>query len=1382
MKKIYLYRSGFLRIVFLLILLAIIPKVRLTAQLKFKHITIDEGLSQNSVLCMVQDREGYIWIGTEDGLNRYDGYEFRYYKHDARTPKTVSNSIINAIAEDKHGNLWIGTADGLNRLDKKSGTFTRIKITSEQALLQNRDFINSLFLDTADNLWIGTIEGLKCYSLKSGQLTTFSLQPGNTGINTDNRPQAIFKDSEGQLWVGTTSGLFLYNPANGRPLKLPPSLERLQKDYIRVIKQDSEKRIWFGSETRGVFVYDPADQSCVNFTRGRFSANGISGNTIRDIFFKSEKEVWLGTPEGLGILNATTGKYSIQAYNSADEQGISHNSIRNFLKDNAGNIWLGTYAGGINVYYPDNLKFNLIPAKSKYGSGLTHPVVSSILEDESHNFWIGTEGGGLNYYNEKQSLFSSYRVPSPFLNSNNIKSLAWKNNYSIWVGTYNGLNLFNIINKTFTKYSAGDDRLLGSDQIYALVNTPDGLWIGTNGGGLRFLDHSGSIQIYRYNPKDPNSLSSNNINVMIQDPLNNLWIGTQKGLNYFDTRSKKCIRYYNIPGERQSLSNNSVLSLYADSRHRIWIGTEGGGLNLLDPKANRFYAVTEADGIGNDVIHAINEDANGNIWVSSNKGLSRIKLNKLYGPFASSDIEVLNYIAADGLQSNQFSTGAGFRSQNGTLYFGGINGISWFDPDDIIMNTRKPAIVFTDIRIRNKKGNQTDDQFLSGDNLLALPYDHGSVIFRFAALNFITPEKNKYAYRLQGLENDEGWHYVDARQRLATYTNLSPGTYYFRVKASNNDGIWNTNEKVIKIIVSPPFWKTWWAYLIYLFIIGGLLYLFYHYSLKTARLKSALQFEHLNHEKDMELAQQKINFFTNISHEIKTPLTLILTPLEKIIRSGRNSKIKSQLQLIQRNGERLSRLVNQLLDFRKLESGKMTLRNTENDLVEFLKEICLLFEGLASQRNITVQFESSYNVLLLWFDAEKLERVLYNLLSNAVKFGRDKGTITVRLKPDSNAPGFVCIEVEDDGIGIDKENQFHLFDGFQTNQDKNINSTGTGIGLAYSKGLVELLGGTISVSSRLAEEGRPGYTCLTVKLPVQKEYLIIDTPNDTFREDLFYRENRVDEELAFTDHQNNSEYAEKQIMLVVEDNNDLLLFMADTFSKKFIVYTAGNGKEGMLRLKEIQPDIIISDVMLPEMDGITFCKKVKADFRTSHIPFILLTARTPVMYKIEGYETGADDYITKPFSLELLEVRIDNLIASRKELAQHFKTTLLTSPQIAITSPDDAFLAKVMAFIEDNVTEPVLNVEQLAKELCMSRGALYRKVKALTGQTTIELIRGIRIKIAARLLLQKTMNINEVVYSVGFTDADYFRKCFKEQFGVTPREYMNQKNTERIEE
>ncbi|MFD1628776.1 hybrid sensor histidine kinase/response regulator transcription factor [Pseudopedobacter beijingensis] len=1336
----------------------VVPQVSV-AQLKFKHLTINEGLSQNVVLCMLQDREGYIWMGTEDGLNRYDGYEFKHYKH-SDDENSISNSFINGIVEDKNGNFWIATADGLNLYDKHTDRFTRIETISKESRKLNRDFINSILLD-GENLWIGTIEGVKRYHISEKKIFQITANVKRQAINLDNRTQGIFKDGKGTLWVGTTGGLQCYEAISGKPIHLPQSLALLENLYVRVIKKDLFGRLWLGSESNGVFIYDSKKDECISCNAQNSILPGV---TIRDVFFRSKDEVWIGTIQGLNVRTSTAVKN--YAYRPEDDMGLNHNSIRCILGDRAGNVWLGTYSGGVNVYYKDGRKFQLITERSSNRDGLNHPVVSSMVEDDKHNLWIGTEGGGLNFYDATKGFFQTYKVNElKSIPDNIIKSVIRADDKHLWIGTYNGLRLFNVVSRTFTGYPQVSDKAVnGSKQIYALLRVDSGLWIGTNGGGLRFLSKEGELKVFSYHPKDPHSISSNNINAVVPDKKGNLWVATQKGLNYFDTKTQKSKPFYLNSKDKRSLSNNLVFSVFVDSRERVWVGTDGGGLNVF--QNNKFYRITEEQGIGNNVVHAINEDNEGNIWISTNKGLSRIFLKTVH--FSYDNLKISNYSIEDGLQSNQFATGATIRTQDGTLYFGGIKGITSFYPSEIKTNLLKPDIVFTDILIRDKKLVDSKEGQREKD-VIVLTYDHGSITFKFSALNFLVPQKNKYAYRLEGLSNDEDWHYVNADQRLATYTNLAAGTYYFRLKAANNDEVWNNQEKVIKIQVLPPFWKTWWAYLIYFVIVVVILYLFYYYSLKTAKLKNELYFEHLSHVKDQELAEQKINFFTNISHEIKTPLTLILSPLDSIIKTSRsNNKVKPQLLLMQRNGERLNRLINQLLDFRKFESGHMLAKNTENDLVKFLEEICVVFESHAAQQNIKLVFQSDYHQLFLWYDEDKLEKIMYNLLSNAVKFSTAGGEIKVRLRKKESDNKFIGIDVEDNGIGITQNQLDSIFDQFQYNDDNNRNSTGTGIGLAFSRGLAELLGGTLTVQSKARTGKRSGYTCFTINLPLIEEGYANEIKENVNVEEEEYVE-LIDAPME----------AKKKVqgnltLLIVEDNVDLLGFMLSSFSDRFMVHTATNGKEALEKLTAISPDLIISDVMMPEMNGIEFCKRVKADALISHIPLILLTARTPAMYKIEGFEIGADDYITKPFHIDVLEARIINLIESRKKIIAKYKTEMALQPQnVDITSPDEVFLSKIMMFIENNLSEPGLNVEDMAKEVGMARSALYRKIKSMTGKTAIEFIRSVRIKRAGQMLKQKKLTVKEVVYSVGFTDMDYFRKCFKEEFGMTPRDYVN---------
>lgn len=1378
------FYSRMYRVLFIAVLLFGIPIQAIAQATKavFKHLTINEGLSQNTVYSILQDHEGYIWIGTTDGLNKYDGYDFTIYKHDINDKNSLTNSQINALLEDKKGDLWIGTADGINFYDRKRDLFTHIYTLSKRSSETN-DYITAILQDKKGNIWVSTYDGLKLYD--AATKTFIKYQSGDETDMQSKKVQTIFEAGNDVLWVGTNKNLKLFDINTRRYITIPPVLANnglLKNSGIRSIKKDKKGTYWIGTEVAGVFNYDPVAQTCVNYRQENGNANSLLSDIVRDIFIVNSGEVWIGTRDGLSVLK--DGRFRNYQYDKYDPDALSHNSVRYIMQDRSGNVWVGTFAGGVNIFYAGSNNFVHLGEQIGASPGLSHRVVSSILSNGNGTFWVGTEGGGLNYVDRKNNQYKAFPIldKGKQLKSNNVKSLAKDDQGNIWVGAYDGLAYFNVKTSSLSIYrSLNNYPNPVENQIYALSATADGVWIGTNGAGLQFMDKSGNITNYIHNSKDAGSISSNSVSSILKDVKGDgYWIGTQQGLNYLDLRSQKFTQYKHTDGDKYSLNYNSVLTVFCDAQQRLWLGTEGGGLSYFDQKTHKFYPIASQQGLSNSVVHAINQDKAGNLWVSSNKGLVRISFKRFGVPFNSSDLSISNYTITDGLQSNQFSSNATAADANGELLFGGINGISYFDPTKIEVNKFKPPVVFTDFLIRNKTVSLTDEGSpltaqVNETGQITLTHDQGFISFKFAALNFINPEKNQYAYKMEGFKGDDDWHYV-GDQRMATYTNLNAGTYYFKVKAANNDGIWNDQSRSIKLIVLPPWWKTWWAYLLYASCIGGLLYTFYYYSFKTERLKNELLFEQLSHEKDQELSQRKLTFFTNISHEIKTPLTLILAPLEKLVSMNEgNNKIQNQLMLMQRNGERLIRLINQLLDFRKFESGNMALQAAEGNIVRFVNEVFIAFESYAVSKNITFGFDSKAEDIRVYYDRDKLEKILYNLLSNALKFTPEGGKITVSVKADDKN---VVIGVEDNGPGIPEEDQGKIFELFNHFNYSRNSIHGTGIGLAFSKGLVELHHGELSVQSRVATDTENGYTCFTVKLPLGKSHL---KPEDIDRE--------------FKDSENISQYhslgvnleqplintaepvadtADKPIMLIVEDNPEVLNFVASTFAAKYNVHKAGDGQKGWQMAAEIIPDIIISDVMMPNMNGIELCNKVKSDIRTSHIPIILLSARTPLIFKIEGLETGADDYITKPFSVNVLEARVSNLVASRKKLRDRYRQEITLQPtNVAITSPDEKFLTKVMKFIEDNISEPNLTVEELGKEIGMSRVTLYRKIKALTNQTAIEFIRGVRIKRAAQLLEQNKFNVSEISYMVGFMDVDYFRKCFKEQFGHTPKEYMH---------
>ena len=1357
---------------------------------KFKHLTIDNGLSQNTVYCTLQDRTGYIWVATEEGLNRYDGHEFKTFQADAAVAHSLSNDQVNTLYEDAQGTLWVGTKNGLNRYRADSEDFVSYLVAGSQTTYKTA-FITAILQDQHGIMWVGTNDGLKRFDPKRGTFAPVKTAeiPGTTPQSR--RIHMLFEDRGHTLWVAVGKDLACLDPVSHQLTSLPAALvaqPNWGQSYVRAVWQDALGNYWIGTEGQGVFRYDPIAKTCRNYHHQKQIAQSLSNNYIRALYEARPGVMWVGTRDGLNILEVSANRFTQYRSDPDIPTSLGHSSIRSIMRDKAGSIWVGTFAGGVDVLEPSYGNFTSIGEKRGGQPGLSSRVVSAVLEDSVSNLWIGTEGGGLNWYDQRTGQFRAFQLKDTSdLGKNNVKSLAFRPDGKLWVGTLHGLQLFNPKTRQFQSYPvAGKPQGLDDQEVTALCATSQGVWVGLNGGGLGFLSEQGRLRMFHNVSGQAATLSADNITALLALPGGQVWVATVRGLNLYDPRTDRFTVYKYEPKQMGSLSNGFLLSLFQDDEGRLWVGTIHG-LNLFEPKNQLFYPIDEKYGLANASIRAMQADNAGNLWVSTNKGLARIRFSSRQLPFQRSAVSITNYTVADGLLGNQFSFGSA-RGRQGRLYFGNIQGLMAFQPEELVQNRFQPAVVLTGLKIRNQPvipqvlGSPLTKS-IGRTQRLTLTHDQAFITLSYAALNFIIPQNNHYAYKLVGLAGDSSWHYV-GNQLTATYTNLDPGDYEFRVKAANNDGVWSSQQAHLLLQVLPPWYKTWWAYGLYAGVIGGLLYLFYYNSYKTAQLKNELVFEQLNREKDEQLIQQKISFFTNVSHEIKTPLTLILAPLEKLIGVNEgNNKVQHQLMLMQRNGERLILLINQLLNFRQFESGNMQLQASEGDLVRFTREVLAAFEAFAAHHHIRLSLAAVDDRIQLWFDRDKLEKVLYNLLSNALKFTPDGGQVQVGIwvEPGERigTAGTVYLEVADTGMGIAPENLGRIFGQFQHFDAAGVNSQGTGIGLAFAKGLVELHHGQISVDSRLATSTAQGYTRFVVRLPLGNQHLTAAEMLSDYTDSEDIRqyteaensvgfpllEARKAEVLRGQDEQ-------KLVMLVVEDNTDLLTFIATHFQDTFEVLRATNGQEGWNKAVAEVPDIIISDVMMPGMSGVELCSRLKQDARTSHIPVILLTARTALTFRIEGLDTGADDYLTKPFSLRYLEARVWNLLHSRQKLRERYKREVTLQPvNVALTSPDELFLEKAMKFIEANLTESNLSVEELGRAVGMSRVTLYRKIKALTNQSAIEFIRNARLNRAAQLISQQKVTINEVAYLVGFTDVDYFRKCFKEHFGKTPTAY-----------
>lgn len=1334
------------------------------AGVRFSHLGIAQGLPQSSVSCMFQDSKGFIWLGTSQGISRYDGYGFRNFTYDPAHPFSIHSNDPLSIHEDAAGNLLIGSEQGLDVFDARSEKFHRVPAYDGDTEVPYRH-VKALFKDRQGRLWCGSTIGLLRYHEKERRLQReITAKEGKFQLNH------IAEDKAGILWLGGYSGIRRYNPETRRMLPIPESIARnpfYNKSTLQSMKIDSAQNLWIGTAKDGLIVWDHAKDSCENFHSGSGS-RAVSSEMVRAIGFH-DGEAWIGTRHGVYVISGNRADVRNYVVSKNDPWSLSSNSVLSFMKDNAGSVWIGTFSGGASIFHPGNNNFSFISDRTSPLPGLSYRVTSSIVEDRHGRFWIGTEGGGVNYYDREKGVVRHVRVghgPQHTINPQMVKSICLDDQEVLWIATLDGLYTYHTVSGRMQRHPLRQTPLNNLDEVaYSVIADGDRRWIGTKAGLIR-RDANGTLTHYRHRPNDPRSLVFDDINIILRDRAGAIWAGTEAGLACLPPGSDQ---FTNYPLPYDSIYNkDAIIALYEDDGGQIWIGTRNG-LKLLDKQRKTFHTIDVSFGLPSNIVRAIRQDRRGDYWISQDRSITRLVIRKPGGPFAKADVEIRNYPMTSGANANEFLA-ANCMTARGELMFGGSGGVVYFSPEALVSNAVPPPVVLTSFLIKNQpveiggKHSPLREAITYSDHI-TLSHDQAYFTIGFAALNYIKPGSNQYAYTLEGLRGTPEWNFV-GRQQQATYTNLDAGEYVFKVRAANNDGLWNEGYTQLRITVLPPVWKTWYAWLCYVLVSGAILYFCWKYSLKTARLRHELQLQQQSREKDRELAQRKLSFFTHISHEIKTPLTLILAPLDKLVDQEKgNTRVLNQLLLMQRNGERLLRLTDQLLDFRKLEAGHMQLQATEQDAVQLVREVVLSFDAYARQRGVRLTLSAQEPELAAWLDRDKVEKMLYNLISNALKFTPQGGRIRVSVKREGAE---LWLMVEDNGAGISEAHISRIFDMFQHFNAAGQAADGTGIGLAFTKGLVALHHGTISVESTPAADGRPGQTCFLIRLPAGAEAYPArersageEQPDPTVT--------RIPAEAA--DAEENSAGAGKPVMLIVEDNEEMLGFIAGHFRDMYTVYEARDGKEGWRIATSVLPDIVISDVTMPGMSGTDFCRQLKKDERTCHIPVILLTARSPVIFQMEGLETGADDYVTKPFNIGLLQLRAHNLLVSRALLRERYSRDVTLQPlNVAITSADEQFLSKVMRFIDDNIMEPTLNVEQLARDVNLSRITLLRKIKALTNQSTIEFIRTYRLQKAAQLL-QTGHNVTEAAYMVGFSDVDYFRKWFKAQFGATPKEY-----------
>ena len=1358
-------------------------------ELRVDYYTVDKGLSQNQVFCIYQDSKGLLWFGTQDGLNMYDGYNFKVFRHQPGNLSSLLDYAVNTICETDPGIFWIGTRQGMSRLDLRTGKYNHFTNhpDSSNSLVDNNIWL--IAKDSENTLWIATRNGLSRFDPAANKFENFKAGPKDSNTISNNFVFTIVEDNNKNLWIGGRGGLDRYDMKrkkfyNYKLFPENPSSIALNGILTLFIKNDL---LWIGSYS-GLYSLNLKDVDKENIAfRSHLSdenSKNIFGNligrhdrlSVRSLYAGNDNIIWAGT-YGSGLIRYQPETGSINVYTKSDKTGsISEDYIMALFEDKQGVLWIGTSSSGLNKYNRSSERFKTISFRESGGGSAK---VSSITEDRSGNLWVGTESGDIikvtNQFsgNPKLKYYTTEKFLKTYFNKIEIRSIIEDKNGNIWIGSFgNGIYLINPVTDKVNRITqeVNKPNTIANDFIHSIYESSDQLiWIGTGAGGLnKFNPKDQSFTYYKHDPEDDKSISTDEVTAVCEDSEGFIWAGTSiGGLNKMDPGTGQFERFSHDISDIKTISSNRIICLYVDKKNNVWIGTFGGGLNKWISESNSFEYYTTENGLPSNIINSIVEDASGNLWISTDNGISVFKVETN---------SFKNYNYNDGLQGNEFLQGAGFKSKiNENIYFGGANGLNILNPADFRMGSRISEIVFTDFKIFNKSVIPGEESALTTNILYAeevvLSHDQNFFTFEYASLDFNNPDKNQYAFKLEGFNRD--WINT-GNQRFATYTNLDPGEYVFRVKATNSDGIWNDDGVSIRVILLPPWWQTWWAYLLYAVFIVAILYSLRQYEMKRVQLRNELQLKDFEAKKLQEVDQLKSHFFANISHEFRTPLTLILGLLQKFENKSADKNDLEDYGVMKRNAVRLLQLINQLLELSKIEAGKSKLAASENDIVKFIKRIFVSFASYAEQKKIKLLFNSKTinevtdEELNVFLDKDKFEKIISNLISNAVKYTPDGNEIEIRILTQNN---FAEVKVINTGVTISQADLAHLFDRYyKIDRTESNVIDGTGIGLALVKELVEMHKGTISVSSEY------DVTEFTVKIPLGKDHLkadeiIMDAGKEEEVEHLKFLESEVAEELSLTDFRSDVNN-QNDIILVVEDHSDLRKYIKENLTDTYQVIEAPDGKAGLIKATDIIPDLIISDVMMPEMDGYTFCKKIKSNEKTNHIPVILLTAKASTEDKLEGLELGADDYLIKPFNPDELKLRVRNLIKIREQLRQKFTTEMILKPaEVVVPSAQVQFMEKLKNIIENNLEDESFGVDKLSDEMGMSRSQLHRKLKAITNQSTTEFIRNLRLHRAAQLILQDAGSMSEIAYKVGFNSQAYFNKSFQELFGSSPTEY-----------
>ena len=1360
------------KVVLLLFMWGLFPLKSTAQDIRFKHLTNNDGLSQNLVLSIAQDKDGFMWFGTKDGLNKYDGYQFTVFQNEPNNPNSISSNYINELFNDKNGNLWVGTENGiLNIYNNASQSFQRLSIPTDQPKSKNSSEINTIAQDKTDNIWIGTIGNgifkipFLNQKINLNEITQY--HNDNTGKNKlcSNIIKKIFVDDEGIIWIGTDKGLSRMDPRTELissfyfDIKHPNELGGDTDFSISAISKADNNNLWLGTRT-GLVKFNTIDNSCKVFPH-HLSVFRYGWGEINEIIQDKQGDLWLATPGELMRFNTKTLKYESVKNDPLKPESISYNSISSLFLDRTNILWIGTSGMGIDYYDPKANRFGLLKRKVTTNSRVTGFSIRAVLEENERYVWISAEV--LYRWDRKTGTLKSFETSSTNLNAfgnTNVSSMIKSKDGKLWFTSTEGLFVYDPKTEKAKQffYNKIVPNGIKHKGVAAVFEDKNGfIWIVTDNFLSKMVNRENGI-FKHYNIPKYNLIIRCSI---YEDNKNQLWLGSKNGLLVFDKNKELFYSYQNNPELPNSLSNNQVNVIFPDPvkpEGFLWIGTSGG-LNLFDIDKQSFTHFTQHEGLPNNVIYGILSDSQDNLWLSTNKGISKYNLKTK---------KFRNYDVEDGLQSNEFNTGAAFKSLKGELFFGGINGLNYFFPDQINDNPFQPPMGITDIKVyrqskKKKEGAEIKDFSINPNEKITFTHNDEIIIFEFAALDFAAPVKNKYAYILENF--NDNWIYLD-NSRTATFTHLPSGNYTIKVKGSNNDGVWNEEGISISFKVLPHWSRTWLAYAIYLLLFILLLYFIRKYEMKRIKMKSDLKLEQKEYNTLKVLDQLKSRFFANISHEFRTPLTLISGYAENLMEALPTNYSKKQAISIDQNAKTLLKLINELLDISKLEAGKMPLTLTQQNIVLYLKNLFFSVESFTEKRNISLNFISDETNIQAVYDSEKMEKIIMNIVSNALKFTPKNGEITLTIQRKDKERLSICIC--DTGIGVEQTAISNIFNRFYQadNSDTRLYE-GTGIGLALVKELVELHEGTVKAFRNEELTGLNGIT-IAIEFPIGPISEIslenaIETEHQALESLKIQKKNSLEiPDIKF----------DKKIIVLVEDNVPIRTFIKNLLQPNYKIIEANNGEEGIEQTKKVIPDLVITDVMMPKLDGISMVRVLRDDEKTSHIPIIILSGKATLEDKLEGLETGIEAYLTKPFSVKELQLIINNLIQQREQLRKKYQNKfVVASDQIPLTSVDQQFLEKAIKHIKDNLENVDFSVEHLADKMCLSLSQLHRKLQALLDQAPGQLIRNIRLQRAAELIKQNTGSLADICYQTGFNDQTYFSRAFKNQFGCSPSAY-----------